>query len=163
MFSSSAKLSSATRAEPPKGLFTPKPAPKPKPPPALKIDLSGIPDDELPPLQPLPAPRKKLLPKMAHAGGSCSSILFRASGPDLSCKLAQHLFLHVPKILVRLSRKWRMKMTLMPAPLARRKRKRSRKRRRLGFRIWTYLPSLKMVPYLLWYPQYQDRLPPQAP
>ncbi|KAG0698134.1 hypothetical protein DFH29DRAFT_991187 [Suillus ampliporus] len=63
MFSSSAKLSSASRGEPRKGLFTSKPA-KPKPAPALKIDLSGIPDDELPPLRPLPTPRKKRVPRV---------------------------------------------------------------------------------------------------
>ncbi|KAG1731502.1 uncharacterized protein EDB91DRAFT_1058741 [Suillus paluster] len=78
MFSSSAKLSSATRAEPRKGLFTAKPAAKPKPAPALKIDLSGIPDDELPPLKPLPAPRKKRVPrvlggKAPQAAGASSS------------------------------------------------------------------------------------------
>ncbi|KAG1746133.1 hypothetical protein EDB19DRAFT_1894277 [Suillus lakei] len=67
MFSSSAKLSSAKRGEPRKGIFTPKAAPKPKPAPALKIDLSGIPDDELPPLRPLPTPRKKRVPRALGA------------------------------------------------------------------------------------------------
>ncbi|KAG2153717.1 uncharacterized protein EDB93DRAFT_1081918 [Suillus bovinus] len=60
MFSSSAKLSSAKRSEPRKSTFTPKTtASKSKPAPALKIDLSGIPEDELPPLRPLPTPRNK--------------------------------------------------------------------------------------------------------
>ncbi|KAG2342475.1 hypothetical protein BDR05DRAFT_990338 [Suillus weaverae] len=77
MFSSSAKLSSAKRDEPRKGIFTAKAAPKPKPAPALKIDLSGIPEDELPPLRPLPTPRKKRVPralgaKLPHAVGASS-------------------------------------------------------------------------------------------
>ncbi|KAG1809301.1 uncharacterized protein BJ212DRAFT_1448757 [Suillus subaureus] len=67
MFSSSAKLSSEKRGEPRKGIFTAKAAPKPKPAPALKIDLSGIPEDELPPLRPLPTPRKKRVPKALGA------------------------------------------------------------------------------------------------
>ncbi|OAX37405.1 hypothetical protein K503DRAFT_850462 [Rhizopogon vinicolor AM-OR11-026] len=73
MFSSSPKLSSTTRAEPRKGLFTQKPAPKPKPAPALKVDFSDIPDDELPPLKPLDHPRKKLLPKTLQATASSSA------------------------------------------------------------------------------------------
>lgn len=78
MFSSSAKLSSEKRGEPRKGIFTAKAAPKPKPAPALKIDLSGIPEDELPPLRPLPTPRKKRVPKALganppHAAGTSSA------------------------------------------------------------------------------------------
>jgi hypothetical protein len=67
MFSSSAKLSSEKRGEPRKGIFTSKATPKPKPAPALKIDLSGIPEDELPPLRPLPTPRKKRVPRSLGA------------------------------------------------------------------------------------------------
>lgn len=78
MFSSSAKLSSEKRGEPRKGIFATKAAPKPKPAPALKIDLSGIPEDELPPLRPLPTPRKKRVPralgaKPPHAAGTSSA------------------------------------------------------------------------------------------
>jgi hypothetical protein len=96
MFSSSPKLSAAKRAEPRKGPFTPKPTPKPKQVPALKIDFSGIPDDELPPLKPLDVPRKKLLPKSAHTAGSCP---YRYPVHLFLIFTRQLLLLHIRKIL----------------------------------------------------------------
>ncbi|KAF8844311.1 hypothetical protein BDN67DRAFT_765829 [Paxillus ammoniavirescens] len=62
MFSSDPKLSSTSRAEPRKGLFGAKlQAAKAAAgaPLELKIDFSVVPDDDLPPLQPLTVPRKK--------------------------------------------------------------------------------------------------------
>jgi hypothetical protein len=62
MFSSDPKLSSTSRAEPRKGLFGAKlQAAKAAAGAALelKVDFSVVPDDDLPPLQPLTVPRKK--------------------------------------------------------------------------------------------------------
>ncbi|KIJ67776.1 hypothetical protein HYDPIDRAFT_107270 [Hydnomerulius pinastri MD-312] len=68
MFSADSKLSSTTRTAPRKGQFgtkvqAAKAASKVSPAPALKIDFSGVLDDDLPPLQPLTAPRKRWEPK----------------------------------------------------------------------------------------------------
>ncbi|KIO10195.1 hypothetical protein M404DRAFT_21860 [Pisolithus tinctorius Marx 270] len=66
MFSSDAKLSAAARAEPREGRFGAKlPTVKGagKVAPAFTVSFAGVPDDDLPPLQPLPTPREKRVPK----------------------------------------------------------------------------------------------------
>ncbi|KAI6121718.1 hypothetical protein F5141DRAFT_1091865 [Pisolithus sp. B1] len=66
MFSSDAKLSATARAEPREGRFgaklhTVKGAGLVTP--AFKVTFTGVPDGDLPPLQPLPTPREKRLPR----------------------------------------------------------------------------------------------------
>ncbi|KAI6040310.1 hypothetical protein EDC04DRAFT_2894291 [Pisolithus marmoratus] len=66
MFSSDVKLSTTARVEPREGRFgsklhTVKGAGKVTP--AFQVSFTGVPDDDLPPLQPLPAPREKRVPR----------------------------------------------------------------------------------------------------
>lgn len=66
MFSSNAKLSATARAEPREGRFGAKIHTVKGPglvTPAFKVSFTGVPDGDLPPLQPLPTQRQKRLPR----------------------------------------------------------------------------------------------------